>query len=371
MKVLLTFLAAFLLVGMVSADVVTLAGDNFDEHVDGSRLSFVEFYAPWCGHCKKLAPEYEQLGKNFDRHSSKVMIGQIDCDEAANKAVCSKYGVTGYPTLKSFAKGVDHSGEPDAYSGGRTAEDIGEFIASKTGIKLPKPSSKVFVGTDKNFDDDVLGVKKHKLVEFYAPWCGHCKSLAPIWEQLGNAFASEENVMIVKFDADSNRESPAQYDVTGFPTLVYLNEDNESERYSGGRDLTSLVNFVNEKAGTDRLSNGSLGPDAGVLEEFFGVFDQFSTQDEAEQEIRVAKAKEIAAGLPADQARLGKVSAKLVERAAASDDYISTETERLQRMIDGGQVALNKVDEFTQRINILNAMLSQEKEDNDDEEEEL
>ncbi|KAM0867055.1 hypothetical protein ACQ4PT_042241 [Festuca glaucescens] len=83
-------------------DVVVLTESTFEKEVGQDRGALVEFYAPWCGHFKKLAPEYEKLGASFKKAKS-VMIAKVDCDE--HKSVCSKYGVSGYPTIQWFPKG--------------------------------------------------------------------------------------------------------------------------------------------------------------------------------------------------------------------------------------------------------------------------
>ena len=65
----------------------------------------------------------------------------------------------------------------------------------------------------KNFDDLVTNSEKDVLIEFYAPWCGHCKKLAPVYDELGEKMA-DENVEIVKMDATAN-DVPAGFDVRG------------------------------------------------------------------------------------------------------------------------------------------------------------
>ncbi len=69
-----------------------------------------------------------------------------------------------------------------SYNGGRSAEDIITFINNKAGtnIRIKKAPSNVVDLDDKNFDSIVLNPSKHVLAEFYAPWCGHCKHLAPV-----------------------------------------------------------------------------------------------------------------------------------------------------------------------------------------------
>ena len=87
-------------------------------------------------------------------------------------------------------------------------------------------------------------------LEFYAPWCGHCKKLTPIYDELGAKMA-DENVEIVKMDATANDVADG-YDVRGFPTLYWLPADTKKpEAYQGGRELDDFVKFIAEKATTE------------------------------------------------------------------------------------------------------------------------
>jgi len=106
----------------------------------------------------------------------------------------------------------------------------------------------VIVGT--TFKEIVLDTSKDVLVEFYAPWCGHCKSLAPIFEQLGSAFEDSENIIIAKIDSTANDVDHPAVHVQGFPTIIFFGADNKDAPvvYEGERDLESLKAFVQENA---------------------------------------------------------------------------------------------------------------------------
>jgi len=105
----------------------------------------------------------------------------------------------------------------------------------------------VKVAVAKNFDELVSNSEKDVLVEFYAPWCGHCKKLTPIYEELGAAM-KEENVEIVKMDATAN-DVPPQFDVRGFPTLYWLPKDSKNPTaYNGGREKDDFIKYIAEHA---------------------------------------------------------------------------------------------------------------------------
>ncbi|KAJ3046905.1 protein disulfide-isomerase precursor [Rhizophlyctis rosea] len=107
---------------------------------------------------------------------------------------------------------------------------------------------KVIVG--KTYNEIVNDTGKDVLVEFYAPWCGHCKRLAPIYEELGEKFKDIENIVIAKIDATEN-DLPADtpFTIEGFPTLKLIKaKDNTVVSYEGDRTLEDLAKFVKENA---------------------------------------------------------------------------------------------------------------------------
>jgi len=100
----------------------------------------------------------------------------------------------------------------------------------------------------KSFNDVVLDEEKDVFVKFYAPWCGHCKSLAPTWEELGEKFADNANIVIAKVDSTANDIDHPKLSVKGFPTLVLFPAGGADPiTFDGGRDLESLAAFVEEK----------------------------------------------------------------------------------------------------------------------------
>ena len=105
---------------------------------------------------------------------------------------------------------------------------------------------KVLVGD--NFDAMVLESDKWVLVEAYAPWCGHCKTLEPIYKQMAEKLAGVEDLVIAKMDSTANEH--AAISVKGFPTLKLFSPGNATPTdYSGDRSLNDMVKFLETQMG--------------------------------------------------------------------------------------------------------------------------
>lgn len=97
----------------------------------------------------------------------------------------------------------------------------------------------------KTWDQIVKDSSKDVLVKYYAPWCGHCKSLAPIWDELAKDVESVEDLIIAKFDATAN-EVPG-LEIRGYPTLKFYPKDNKDGLdYSGDRNLGDIQAYLSQ-----------------------------------------------------------------------------------------------------------------------------
>lgn len=112
-------------------EVVVLTSKNFDEFIKEHKFVFVKFYAPWCGHCKSMAPAYSKVAKRMKAEKNGVPIAKVDA--TVDNELGSKYGVKGFPTLKLFI-----NGEPIDFQGGREEDQIFDWILKKTGPSSTK-----------------------------------------------------------------------------------------------------------------------------------------------------------------------------------------------------------------------------------------
>lgn len=119
-----------LLAGQILAEedskVVKLTKDNFDEIVNEAETILVKFFAPWCGHCKHLAPEYIKAAAVLEKDGEGVILAEVDATVESDLA--DRFKVTGYPTLYVF-----HKGEKTEYRGPRDSEGIVKYMRGQAG----------------------------------------------------------------------------------------------------------------------------------------------------------------------------------------------------------------------------------------------
>ncbi|XP_024382727.1 protein disulfide isomerase-like 1-4 [Physcomitrium patens] len=118
--------------GIDETDVVVLGSHNFTAFVTKEPYVMVEFYAPWCGHCQELAPEWAAAATALKR---RVPVAKVDA--TAHPEISDKFGVTGYPTLFFFIDGV-----PTPYSGERAKDAIIQHVNKKMNVTVIPLTSK-------------------------------------------------------------------------------------------------------------------------------------------------------------------------------------------------------------------------------------
>lgn len=251
--------------GSADSKVVNLTPDDFDKKVlESTDLWLVEFYAPWCGHCKHLAPEWEKAAKQLE--GTNIRIAAVDADKYG--ALGGRFEVQGFPTIKVFGEDKKF---PTNYEDQRRAPNIVNFAKrqwtlidnKRNGIETPvaedevpeaPPTSEFYDGTDvvelsdAMIDNEVAKGKEPWLIEFYAPWCGHCKNLVPDWKKAATGLLG--NVRMGAIDATAHKKWAGKFNVNGFPTIKFIPPGNPegAEDYQGGRSSEAIIEYGFKKA---------------------------------------------------------------------------------------------------------------------------
>jgi len=207
----------------------------------------------------KSASDFDQNHGDFTEAAKgfkgKVLFVFIDCDKSDNGRILEFFGLKEEecPAARMIEMGKSmskfKSPEDDLTQAGFEAfvNGVLDGTIQRHLMSEDEPADNtapVTIITGKNFERIAYNKDHAVFVEFYAPWCGHCKQLTPIWDKLGEKFADRDDIVIAKSDATANEF--ADVEVQGFPTLKYFpkGEGNKMVDYNGGRDFDSLAAFV-------------------------------------------------------------------------------------------------------------------------------
>uniref|UniRef100_A0A7N8XBC7 Protein disulfide isomerase family A, member 5 n=1 Tax=Mastacembelus armatus TaxID=205130 RepID=A0A7N8XBC7_9TELE len=235
------------------SSVFHLTDESFDSFLEEHPAVLVMFYAPWCGHCKKMKPEYDEAAEILNKGTdSPGVLAAVDA--TVHKAVGDRFKISGFPTVKYFEKGEEKYTLPQL----RSKEKIIEFMHNPQAPPPPeqswedKPSSVSHLGSE-DFRE-ALKKKKHALVMFYAPWCPHCKNAVPHFTTAAELFKEDRKIVYAAVDCTKgqNHELCKQEGVEGYPTFNYYNYGKFVEKYNGDRGEEGFTGFMRSLRGRDQ-----------------------------------------------------------------------------------------------------------------------
>ncbi|KAI8093298.1 thioredoxin-like protein [Halteromyces radiatus] len=272
MRLLLSIFSIFSIIShTILAQSIELDKPKFDT-LTTTGFWLVEHFSPYCHFCIAFAPTWKEFTEEEAKWAAtrNIHFGTVDC--MINGDLCKEHKVTGFPMIMLYQDGQ----YVDSFTGTRTKEALKEFLmehyttatTATTTTDTETIESTVSNGNDNEYssvdnikvnpngqsidlDSDTLKKAKEQpnrpyFIKFYAPWCGHCQRLAPIWNQM--ALELKNQLDVGEVNCDIHRELCQQNQVDGFPTLKLFVNGQEHE-YSGDRSLHSLLTFAKKMAG--------------------------------------------------------------------------------------------------------------------------
>ncbi|XP_057369864.1 LOW QUALITY PROTEIN: probable protein disulfide-isomerase A4 [Daphnia carinata] len=229
-------------------EVIILTRENFHYFIMSRPTVLVEFYAPWCGHCKDLVPEYSKAAETLKKEN--IPLAKVDATKEGELAV--EFMISGYPSLILFRDGK----KIDQYQGERNAFAIIDYMREKTDPNWKPPLPPVIELTSENFEKTVTD-SKLILVQFYAPYCSHCKQMQPEYEAAARSLL-EYGIPLAKVDGTSEKALTDSFQITGYPQMRVFRKGRVFE-YKGPREHRGIVDHMKELARPASKLVNSLG----------------------------------------------------------------------------------------------------------------
>ena len=227
---------------------IDVTDQNFKEIVENSNIPVVvDFWAPWCGPCRMLAPIFEKLAEYYEW---KIKFVKVNVDE--NPATAIKYGIQWIPSILLFKDKqvvktlvwVKQEAEYkiefdqllwwDIQEETNKTEEIHWWILNAKWIE--------------EFTN-ALANNKDKLViaDFWAPWCGPCRMLAPTLEKIAEDYEGKVQVVKVNVDEQENQQLAMQFQVSSIPAVAFIKDGENPEMSVGALPYEQLKQIIDKK----------------------------------------------------------------------------------------------------------------------------
>uniref|UniRef100_A0A8C4DKN3 Protein disulfide-isomerase n=1 Tax=Dicentrarchus labrax TaxID=13489 RepID=A0A8C4DKN3_DICLA len=217
---------------------------DYDKNPKGSNY--------WRNRVMKVAKSFLDQGKKLNFAVASKNIFSHDVSEFGMDGSSGELPLVTIRTAKGDKYAMTEEFSRDGKALERFLQDYFDGKLKRYLKSEPIPESNdgpVKVVVAENFDSIVNDDSKDVLIEFYAPWCGHCKNLEPKFNELGEKLGSDPNVVIAKMDATAN-DVPSPYEVSGFPTLYFAPAGRKMspKKYEGGREVSDFLSYLKREA---------------------------------------------------------------------------------------------------------------------------
>lgn len=259
--------------------VLKAVGSNFKKAIYGPLYDgysvMVEVYAPWCGHCKELAPIYESFAQQMHDEQRKIKVYNFNGD--ANEIPFDGFDYKGFPsifflsptaeniekvearTLNEFVRFVNDKGigkvsaeqttsaqasKADEKDNGKT---LSELLSGFQSEPVPtKQTSPVLTVVLKNFMQVVFQEGKSCVLFVYAPWCGHCKAMEAPFEAFAATMLHRKDLVVGKMNGEANALPVSGFNMKGYPTIFYVPEGKKepSHTFTGSEALGQVMELL-------------------------------------------------------------------------------------------------------------------------------
>ncbi|KAI6174875.1 DnaJ-like protein subfamily C member 10 [Aphelenchoides bicaudatus] len=179
--------------------VVELGPDEFEKFVvqkQTDEIFVVDFFAPWCGPCQQLAPEFRKLARTVQEETDLISFGSVDCD--AHRQLCQLNGANRYPTIRVYANG-------------------GQWDYPSHFWRNHEDSCQQMLKVDQKLNDLIGDFKKPVIVDFFANWCQHCHIFAPIYDQASRML--DKRLVFAKIDCAEFPNICSKAAISAYPTV--------------------------------------------------------------------------------------------------------------------------------------------------------
>ncbi|XP_065671417.1 protein disulfide-isomerase A3 [Hydra vulgaris] len=218
---------------VLCSDVLELTDSTFKSGIENEEIILVEFYAPWCGHCKRLAPEYEIAATALLKNDPPVKLAKVDC-VGEGKESCSKYSVSGYPTLKIFRNG----GFSQEYDGPRESAGIISYMKKNSG-----PSS-VLLRDFEHLQLKLSDAADVTIVGFFTSEDHKFKSFMKAADQKRTDFNFAHSL-----SNEINKQAGHKDELVLYrPKHLHANFEKAEETLNTDLDTSNIIKFITEKA---------------------------------------------------------------------------------------------------------------------------
>ena len=241
--------------------LVVLDGSSWATVLKNPGFTFVKFYAPWCGHCREMQHDWEDLAEHFKENplpGVSLTVAEVDCTAGmdGSMSICIQESIHGYPTVRLYKDGD----LVEEYHFARTFDRMKTFIEEKLfDLSSVEPNSiGVYSLDDLSFQKfiDSQG-SSATLVFYHVTWCGHCKELRPVWDDLVIDFLMEESedIKFAEVNCMEALDVCTEEGVEGFPQIYMYKDGVMEDIFQGDRTVEELTNFVWETVDPSRVSD--------------------------------------------------------------------------------------------------------------------